>query len=161
MNSGRKGRAPLAAACLALLAVVAGCGRDTVMEEAGDRLTLRTFAKAVEASGIEEQLETDKPMTLFAPTNAAFDKLKPGMLDQLMETNNRALLRDIIEFHIVPGTLTSKDLADGASIRTREGKRIHIRVVKGEIMVNEARVVRRDIKCSNGVIHMIDRVLIP
>ena len=132
----------------------------TIVEIAAANSNFSTLVTAVKAAGLAETLSGKGPFTVFAPTNAAFAKLPAGTLDSLLKPENKAKLRAILLYHVVPGTVMSTDIKPGA-VKTAEGQDIKLAVAGGKVTVNDATVTTADIKASNGVIHVIDTVLIP
>jgi uncharacterized surface protein with fasciclin (FAS1) repeats len=121
----------------------------------------QTLAAALQAAGLVETLKGDGPFTVFAPTDEAFRALPAGTVERLLRPENRAELTRILTYHVVPGRVTAADL-NGRQLRpeTAAGARLNIDARQG-VSVNNARVVQADIQTSNGVIHVIDRVLLP
>jgi len=117
-----------------------------------------TLAAAVEAAALVDVLKGDGPFTVFAPTNAAFDALPDGVLEALLD--DPAALGEILTYHVVPGRIFSSDLEDGATVTTVEGRTVTISL-NGGARVNDANIVATDVLATNGVIHVIDAVLIP
>jgi uncharacterized surface protein with fasciclin (FAS1) repeats len=101
------------------------------------------------------------PFTVFAPTDAAFAKLPPGTVDSLLKPENKAKLVAVLTYHVVPGEVTAADVVKLNEAKTVSGKMIAVHTVGDTVMVNNARVVTADITASNGVIHVIDSVLLP
>ncbi len=120
-----------------------------------------TLVAAVKAAGLVDTLKGPGPFTVFAPTDEAFAKLPPGTLDSLLKPENKAKLVSILTYHVVPGTVMAADVVKLKSAKTVEGQSLMIKVVKGKVMVNNATVTKTDIVASNGVIHVIDTVLLP
>ncbi len=118
-----------------------------------------TLAKAIEAAGLTETLKGEGPFTVFAPTDQAFAKLPKGALEALLK--DEAKLTAILTYHVVSGSVMSKDVAGMSSAKTVNGKTLSIKAGKGKVMVNTATVTAADIVASNGVIHVIDQVLMP
>ncbi|MCD8485829.1 MAG: fasciclin domain-containing protein [Desertifilum sp.] len=139
----------------------AGTG-DNVVEVASAENNLSTFTQAVEAAGLTQTLATAGPYTVFAPTNQAFDALPQGTLDQLLQPENREVLTQILSYHVVPEQLPSTAISSG-SVDTVEGAPLSVQVQQGtnEVLVNGARVVQADVQASNGIIHVIDQVVLP
>ena len=131
----------------------------TIVEVAAGNEDFSTLVAAVEAAGLVETLSGEGPFTVFAPTNDAFDALPEGVLDALLLPENEAVLTSILTYHVVPGEVTSDMITDG-DVATVEGQSVTIST-EGGVMVNEAMVVTPDLEASNGVIHVIDSVLIP
>jgi uncharacterized surface protein with fasciclin (FAS1) repeats len=121
----------------------------------------KTLAAAVNAAGLAETLEGPGPFTVFAPTDAAFAKLPPGTVDSLLKPENKAKLVAVLTYHVVPGEVTAADVVKLNEAKTVSGKMIAVHTVGDTVMVNNARVVTADITASNGVIHVIDSVLLP
>lgn len=121
----------------------------------------RTLAAALQAAHLVDTLKGDGPFTVFAPTDEAFRALPPGTVERLLRPENRAELTRILTYHVVPGRVTSDQLA-GRQIRpeTVAGARLSIDARQG-VSINDARVVQADVQAENGVIHVIDRVLLP
>lgn len=122
-----------------------------------------TLARAIEAAGMTEQLKAGEYVTLFAPTDAAFASLPPGTLDNLLKPENQAELKALLANHLVPGFATTEFLAqqDDAAMRTVGGGLVTIETADGKVQVSGANVVKADVRASNGLIHGIDKVLLP
>jgi len=120
-----------------------------------------TLVAAVKAAGLVDTLKSPGPFTVFAPTDDAFAKLPPGALESLLKPENKAKLRSILTYHVVPGKLMAVDVVKLNSIKTVEGQNIMIKTMNGGVMVDNARVIKTDITASNGVIHVIDAVILP
>jgi len=120
-----------------------------------------TLVAAVQAAGLVDTLKGAGPFTVFAPTDAAFAKLPAGTLQELLKPENKEKLVAILTYHVVPGDVTSKQVAKLTEAKTVEGNDVKFTVENGKVMVNNADVVKADIECSNGVIHVIDKVLLP
>lgn len=120
-----------------------------------------TLVAAVQAAGLVDTLKGPGPFTVFAPTDEAFAKLPPGAIEDLLKPENKAKLQSILTYHVVAGKVTAHDVVKLTSAKTVEGKTIAIKTAKGGVMVNNARVTKTDIETSNGVIHVIDTVLMP
>jgi len=118
-----------------------------------------TLLAAVDAAGVSDVLEGNGPLTLFAPNDAAFDALPAGVLDALLEPQNQGLLIDVLSYHILDSAVASSDLSDGPA-KTMGGD-ILVDTKSSDVWVNDARVVSADVIGSNGVIHVIDKVLVP
>lgn len=118
-----------------------------------------TLAQAIQAAGLADTLATRGPYTILAPTNAAFQELPQGAVELLLQPQNRALLQQVLTYHVIPGDLTANQLPTG-SVDTLGGG-VAIARREGRIVVNDASVVNPDIQASNGVIHGINRVLMP
>lgn len=121
---------------------------------------LETLVKAVKAADLVEVLQGPGPFTVFAPTDEAFGKLPAETLADLLKPENKAKLTSILTYHVVPGNVRAADVKTG-EVKTVNGKNIDIKVTEGVVTVNGAKVLTTDIPASNGVIHLIDTVLMP
>ena len=119
-----------------------------------------TLVAAVKAAGLVETLKGTGPFTVFAPTDEAFAALPAGTVDDLLKPENKAKLAEILTYHVVAGKVMSADLSDGMTPATVNGKLVTIHT-KGGVKVNEAKVSTADIDAEDGVIHVIDAVLLP
>ena len=155
------------AAVLGLATLTAGCadmmmGDDPdIVDIAASNDDFSTLVAAVQAAGLVETLKGDGPFTVFAPTNAAFAALPAGTVESLLQPENRDQLTAILTYHVVPGNVTSDQLAgQRLTVATVNGATVHIDGRNG-VKVNDANVTTADITASNGVIHVIDSVLLP
>lgn len=121
----------------------------------------KTLAVALDAAGLIPTLKGDGPFTVFAPTDAAFAKLPEGTVDSLLEPENRELLVAVLTYHVVPGKVLAKDVANLSEATTVNGSTISITAMNGTVRINDATVVAADVGASNGVIHVIDTVILP
>ncbi|MEL7504468.1 MAG: fasciclin domain-containing protein [Cyanobacteria bacterium J06554_6] len=134
----------------------------TVVEVAGSSDAFQTLTAALEAAELTEQLSGEGPFTVFAPTDEAFAALPEGTLEALLLPENKAVLTQILSYHVLPEAVVSTDLVSEADdITTVEGSDVTLSVVENSIYVNEAAVLLADIPASNGVVHIIDQVIIP
>ena len=125
-----------------------------------------TLVAAVKAAGLVDTLEGKGPFTVFAPTNAAFGKLPAGTVDNLVKPENKATLTKILTYHVVPGKLEASDLSDGKKLKTVEGEELVVKRANGTVMIVDAKggtasVTNSNVNQSNGVIHVVDTVLMP
>jgi transforming growth factor-beta-induced protein len=120
-----------------------------------------TLVQAVQAAGLVETLKGPGPFTVFAPTNAAFAKLPPGTLDDLLKPENKDKLKAILLYHVHVGDAIMAKDAHTMELSTANGKPLHVMVNGDSVMVDGANVVKANIVCSNGIIHWIDAVLMP
>ena len=120
-----------------------------------------TLVAAVKAAGLVDTLKGPGPFTVFAPTDEAFAKLPEGTLEDLLKPENKAKLQSVLTYHVVPGKVMSRDAAKLNSAKTAQGSSIKIKATDNGVMVNDAHVVKADIAASNGVIHVIDKVILP
>jgi uncharacterized surface protein with fasciclin (FAS1) repeats len=122
---------------------------------------LSTLVTAVKAGGLVETLKGDGPFTVFAPTNEAFAALPDGTLESLLKPENRDMLVKILTYHVVAGKVKSTDLKDGMKAQTVQGSDVKVKISKKGVKVNDANVTNADIMASNGVVHVIDKVIMP
>jgi uncharacterized surface protein with fasciclin (FAS1) repeats len=138
-----------------------GAMRSDIVDTAAAAGSFGTLVAAVQAAGLVDTLKGPGPFTVFAPTDAAFAKLPPGTVQTLLRPENRAQLQKILTYHVVPGAITSSQLAGKtAAPVTVQGQILAVDGRSG-VTVNNARVVTADVRASNGVIHVIDTVLMP
>lgn len=121
----------------------------------------KTLAAALQAAGLVETLQGDGPFTVFAPTDEAFAKLPKGTVEELLKPENKAKLAGILTYHVVAGKVMAKDVAVLKSAKTVQGQSFAVAVKDGKVAVDGANVVKTDIACTNGVIHVIDSVILP
>lgn len=117
-----------------------------------------TLVKAVQAAGLVETLKSPGPFTVFAPTDAAFAKLPAGTLEGLLK--DPAKLKEVLTYHVVSGKVMAADVKSG-SVKTVQGSEAKLKVAGGKVMIDKATVVKADIEADNGVIHVIDTVILP
>jgi len=120
-----------------------------------------TLVAAVKAAGLVETLKGPGPFTVFAPTDEAFAKLPAGTLESLLKPENKAKLQGILTYHVVAGKVMAQDVVKLDSAKTVEGQSVSIKSSNGRVMVDNAHVTKADIMTSNGVIHVIDAVILP
>jgi uncharacterized surface protein with fasciclin (FAS1) repeats len=118
----------------------------------------KTLVKAVQAAGLVDTLKGPGPFTVFAPTDAAFAKLPEGTLEALLKDKQK--LASVLTYHVVPGKVVAADVKPGA-VKTVQGQALSVTTASGAVMVDNARVTTTDIMASNGVIHVIDTVVLP
>jgi len=123
--------------------------------------SFNTLVAAVKAAGLVEALKGDGPLTVFAPTDEAFKKLPAGTVESLLKPENKDKLIAILKYHVVAGKVMAADVVKLTSAETLEGDKVTIKVVGGKVMINKSTVAKADIVCDNGVIHVIDTVLLP
>ncbi len=122
--------------------------------------SFKTLAAALKAAGLVDTLKGKGPFTVFAPTDEAFAKLPAGTVESLLKPENKAKLSAILTYHVVPGSVMAADVVKLKSAKTVQGQSVVIDATDG-VKVNNAKVVKADIQCGNGVIHVIDTVLVP
>lgn len=120
-----------------------------------------TLVAAVTAAGLVETLKGAGPFTVFAPTNAAFNALPQGTVDGLLKPESKAALTNILTYHVVAGAVKAADLKDGQKVKTLQGEELTVVIKDGKVMINGAKVTAADLSGSNGVVHVIDAVLMP
>lgn len=135
--------------------------RENIVVTAGNSGSFRTLVKAIAAAGLVDALSAEGSFTVFAPTDAAFAKLPPGTLESLLEPRNKAQLTALLQYHVVPGRLGSRELAVTDGVRSLEGRPVPLEFRNGVLLIGKAGIVTSDIITSNGVIHAIDTVLTP
>ncbi|MBT5220657.1 MAG: fasciclin domain-containing protein [Woeseia sp.] len=120
-----------------------------------------TLAAALDAADLIPTLKGDGPFTVFAPTDEAFAKLPAGTVESLLKPENRDQLITILTYHVVSGKVMAKDVVNLSEAKTLNGMDIAIKVIDGKVRINDATVVAADVATSNGVIHIVDTVILP
>ena len=146
------------------LAVATGIGvlpQSDLVDTAVAAGKFKTLVAAVQAAQLVDTLKGPGPFTVFAPTDEAFAKLPAGTVENLLKPENKAQLTAVLTYHVVPGRWLAKDVATMTGAVSVQGQRIDLKVDEGSVRADEATVVAADVTCSNGVIHVIDRVLLP
>jgi uncharacterized surface protein with fasciclin (FAS1) repeats len=151
----------LAALLLAIPAMAADNGSQDIVDTAVGAGQFNTLAKALQAAGLVDTLKGTGPFTVFAPTDEAFAKLPAGALDDLLKPENKEKLKAVLLYHVVAGKVDAKKVMKMKSAKTVNGQEVTIMAHDGKVMVNDATVVKADVMASNGVIHVIDTVLMP
>lgn len=146
-------------AALAVSAVAGG--KADIVDTAISAGSFKTLVAAVQAAGLVDTLKGPGPFTVFAPTDEAFAKLPPGTVENLLKPENKAKLAAILTYHVVSGNVTAGQVVKMNSAATVNGKSLRITVKNGSVMVDNANVIKTDIATSNGVIHVIDSVVLP
>lgn len=154
------------AAALLLLATDVYAGnygkkQADIVDTAVSAGTFNTLAAALEAGDLVGTLKSDGPYTVFAPTDEAFAKLPDGTVEMLLLPENKDQLVEILTYHVVPGKVTAAEVITLTSARTANGSDVIIRVEDDIVFINDSRVVSADIGASNGVIHVVDTVILP
>jgi uncharacterized surface protein with fasciclin (FAS1) repeats len=132
----------------------------TIVAVASDAGQFKTLVTAVKAAGLVETLNGKGPFTVFAPTDEAFAKLPKGTVDDLLEPENKERLVAVLTYHVIPGKIMAADVVT-TDAQTVNGKKLPIKVDAGKVKAGKANVVKTDIPASNGVIHVVDTVIIP
>ncbi|MBU6371296.1 MAG: fasciclin domain-containing protein [Alphaproteobacteria bacterium] len=152
---------PPRAAKHAAASAAAPSSRGDIVDVAVGAGSFKTLAAALQAAGLVDALKADGPFTVFAPTDAAFAALPPGTVDTLLKPENKAELVKVLTYHVVPGRIAAKDLAGKVThAKTLQGQSVSVDGRQG-VSVDNARVITADVGADNGVIHVIDRVLLP
>jgi uncharacterized surface protein with fasciclin (FAS1) repeats len=152
--------AALALSIVPFVNTTAKAADETVVAIAAGNADFSTLVAAVKAADLAETLSGAGPFTVFAPTNAAFDKLPKGTVEDLLKPENKAKLAAILTYHVVAGKVMAADVKTGM-VKTVQGTDLDVKVSADGVTVNDAKVVKTDIVGSNGVIHVIDTVVLP
>jgi uncharacterized surface protein with fasciclin (FAS1) repeats len=150
----------VAVVLIASLAHAQSANKD-IVDTAVAAGSFNTLAKALQAADLVGTLKGKGPFTVFAPTDEAFAKLPQATLDDLLKPENKAKLRRILTYHVVPGRVTAAEAMKLTTAKAVSGDTIDIKATGGSVMVDNARVMKTDINASNGVIHVIDSVILP
>jgi uncharacterized surface protein with fasciclin (FAS1) repeats len=138
-----------------------GTKANGIVDTAVSAGNFKTLAAALQAAGLVDTLKGAGPFTVFAPTDEAFAKLPAGTLEELLKPENKAKLTAILTYHVVSGKVLAKDVVKLSEAKTVQGSSAKITVTGGKVKVDDANVVKTDIACTNGVIHVIDAVILP
>lgn len=163
MLSGFKRLAVAAATVIAVTAggAIASAAKKDIVDTAVAAGEFNTLAQALTAAGLIDTLKGPGPFTVFAPTDAAFAKLPAGTVENLLKPENRAQLTAILTYHVVPGQVMAADVVKLTEAATVNGAVVTVTVDGSNVIINDANVTSVDIEASNGVIHVIDTVLLP
>ena len=159
MKAIKTALAAIAATGLMVGMATAGGHMKDIVDTAAGNDDFETLVAAVQAAELVDTLKGEGPFTVFAPTDAAFDAIGTTV-QELLKPENRDALTAVLTYHVVPGKVMSTDLTDGATVATVQGQDVTIDLDYGP-MVNEANIVTADIEATNGVIHVIDKVIVP
>ena len=151
--------AAVAAVPLAFTSIAAQA--KDIVDTAASNEQFKTLVATVQAAGLVDTLKGDGPYTVFAPTDEAFAKLPAGTVESLLKPENKDQLVAVLTYHVVPGKVMAKDVVTMTGAKTVEGGKVKIAVKDETVMVDNAKVVKTDIVCMNGVIHVIDTVILP
>ncbi|MGB1975427.1 MAG: fasciclin domain-containing protein [Vibrio toranzoniae] len=132
-----------------------------IVDVAANNGSFTTLVAAVKAAGLVETLKGDGPFTVFAPTDEAFAALPEGTVDMLLKPENKDKLVAVLTYHVVPGKIMATEVMKLNSAKTVQGEAVMIAIDDGNVMINNAKVAMPDVEASNGVIHVIDKVLLP
>jgi len=141
--------------------MVTASEKQDIVDTAVAAGSFQTLAKALDAAGLVDTLKGKGPFTVFAPTDEAFAKLPAGTLEDLLKPENKDKLVAVLTYHVVPGAVLASQVTKLKSAKTVNGQALTITTGGGTVMVDSAKVVKTDILCSNGVIHVIDSVMLP
>ena len=133
---------------------------SNITQVVNDNKNMTTLNKGVLASGLDKVLSGDGPYTLFAPSDLAFRKLQTEKFETLLKPENKTKLEDTLKYHIVAGKLNYKDLQDGEKLKAVNGQELSVAVKDGRVRIQGAEIENRDLQTSNGVIHILDTVMI-
>jgi transforming growth factor-beta-induced protein len=151
----------VSAALLMIASSALAAPKSDIVDTAVAAGSFKTLAQALQAADLVDTLKGKGPFTVFAPTDEAFAKLPAGTLDTLLKPENKEKLRSILLYHVVSGDVTAAKVVQLTSAKTVNGQEVKIMAEGGKVMVDNANVVKTDIACSNGVIHVVDAVLLP
>ena len=140
---------------------MAGGHMKNLVETAAGNDAFKTLVAAVKAAGLVETLAGKGPFTVFAPTNEAFAKLPEGTVESLLKPENKDKLISVLTYHVVPGKIMSKDIKPSQMVKTVNGQQVSIKLSYGKVSVDGATVTAADVEADNGVIHVIDTVILP
>ena len=156
-------RKMFAAFAFLALAAPAFAAEKDIVDTAVGAGSFKTLCAALKAAGLVDDLKGDGPFTVLAPTDEAFDKLPAGTVASLLKPENKDKLIAILTYHVIPSKAMAADVVklDGKTVKSVEGSPIKVEVEGKTVMVNNAKVVKADIACTNGVIHVIDTVIMP
>jgi uncharacterized surface protein with fasciclin (FAS1) repeats len=160
LSSATAGECPLSKKAVKVQAVKLAEKKDIVDTAVGAK-SFTTLVAAVKAAGLVETLKSKGPFTVFAPTDEAFAKLPEGTVESLLKPENKDKLVAVLTYHVVPGKVMAADVVKLKNAKTVQGGEVDIVVADGKVKVDNANVVKTDIECSNGVIHVIDAVILP
>jgi uncharacterized surface protein with fasciclin (FAS1) repeats len=135
--------------------------KKDIVDTAVSAGSFNTLVAAVKAADLVDTLKGEGPFTVFAPTDDAFAKLPAGTLDNLLKPENKDKLASILTYHVVPGKVMAKDVSTMKMAETVNGQSFMVSMEGNNVMVDNAKVIKADIECSNGVIHVIDSVILP
>ena len=150
----------LATAAIIAAGLTTAANANNIVDTAKSAGTFNTLLTAAESAGLVETLKGEGPFTIFAPTDEAFAALPEGKVERLLKPENQEQLASILKYHVVPGKIMSTDLKDGMKAKTVNGDKVTIDLDNGP-MINQANIINPDVVADNGVIHVIDKVILP
>ena len=133
----------------------------SIVKTAASAGSFRTLLTLLIAADLDDALKGDGPFTVFAPTDDAFAKLPKGTVEKLLKEENRKQLVDVLKYHVVASKVLAKDLVKAEKSKTLQGGSVVVAIIEGRVVINESKVLTSDVPADNGVIHIIDRVLLP
>ncbi len=154
----------LIAASMGLLmsaSAFAGSMKADIVDTASEAGTFKTLLAAAEAAGLVDTLRSAGPFTVFAPTDDAFAKLPAGTVDNLLLPENKDQLAALLTYHVVPGKVMAADVQDKGMAKTVQGDSVDFSIAGEAVMIDAAKITATDIQASNGIIHVIDSVILP
>lgn len=151
----------IAAMSAILVSGAASSAEKDIVDTAVEAGSFKTLAAALGAADLVGALKGEGPFTVFAPTDEAFAKLPAGTVEMLLKSENKDQLTAVLTYHVLAGTVPAKKVVDLKGAKTLNGQRVDIAVANGKVTVDKANVVKTDIQCSNGIIHVIDSVILP
>jgi len=153
-------RMAMAGVMVMMAATAQAQGRD-IVDTAVAAGQFKTLAAALQAAGLVDTLKGAGPFTVFAPTDEAFAKLPKGTVEDLLKPENKAKLTAVLTYHVVPGKVAAADVVKVKEAKTVQGGSLKVNAAGGKVMIDNATVVKADIAASNGIIHVIDTVVLP
>ena len=153
--------AAIAVVGLTGITINAQAGGKDIVDTAVSAGQFKTLATALTSAGLVETLKGKGPFTVFAPTDAAFAKLPAGTVENLLKPENKSKLTAILTYHVVPGKVMAADVVKITEAKTVNGAMVKVDAAGGGVMINDAKVTATDIEATNGVIHVIDTVILP
>ena len=156
-------RGVVAALCMSLVALsaTAGSNKMDIVDTAVKAEVFQTLVAAVTAAGLVDTLKGDGPFTVFAPNDEAFSKLPAGTVEDLLKPENLDQLVAVLTYHVVPGKILASDIMGTNEVVTVEGSTVTVKKSYGTVTVDQAKVIQANIEAKNGVIHVIDQVILP
>lgn len=133
---------------------------ENVVDVIDDNPQLSTLSSVLDEANLNSTLEQSGPYTVFAPSNQAFAAIPSATRERLLREENRQLLRQILTYHVVPGSLTANQLKPG-QVQTQAGNSVNVQVDGQQVRINDARVIQPDLQAANGVVHVVDRIILP
>lgn len=149
------------ATAIAVTSLAPSARAGTIVDVAAGNGSFTTLVAAVQAAGLAGALSAPGPLTVFAPTDEAFSSLPNGVVEKLLQESNKDLLVQLLTYHVAPGKVMAAQVVTLDEVTTLEGSSLKVKVDEGAVRINNANVVTPDVMADNGVIHVVDRVLLP